>query len=136
VIAALSTWGLDNLTGSTPGGAHDDEVTFGQEWAIGDPGTLPTETYQWRVDGSEFTLSVRGNELVRRRGRVPRPAAELVTTTGTLTSLVRGETTLTAAAQAGEIILHGSLGAISRMFTAVGFPHQWLEPANDCEGAS
>jgi len=135
VIAALSTWGLDILTGDAPGGADDDEVTFGQEWTIGDPGTLPSETYQWRIDGSEFTLSVLGSELVRRRGRVRRPAAELVATKGALASLVRGETTLTAAAQKGEISLQGSRSAISRMFTAVGFPQHWLEPVTDGDGA-
>src|SRR5215472_10824422 len=45
VVAALNTWGLDILIGGAPGGADDDEVTFDQEWTIGDPGILPSETY-------------------------------------------------------------------------------------------
>lgn len=123
VVQALVRWGMASLTLTAPasGSAPDLEV-FDQRWAIPDPALVADETYEWTVDGVQFTLEVSGRSVTRTRGPARDAAVRLITTTATFDSVLAGDRTLREATAAGDVELTGSPAAIKRMFTAIGFP--------------
>src|SRR5215472_2153383 len=123
VIQALVRWGMAPLTLTAPssGPAGGAEV-FDQTWAIPDPEVVRDETYEWTVDGVRFELAVSGRSVTRTPGPARSPAVTLTASSAALDLVLAGERTLAAAAAAGDVALTGSLEAIGRMFTAIGFP--------------
>jgi DNA-binding HxlR family transcriptional regulator len=123
VVEALVRWGMPSLTLTAPSSAMAPErELFDQAWAIPDPARVADETYEWTVDGVRFELAVRGRSLTRTRGPARNPVVSLTTTSAVLDAILAGERTLAEAASAGEVELNGPSDAISRMFTAIGFP--------------
>src|SRR6516165_2792337 len=87
------------------------------------PGTETLhESYQWRIDGIDLELAVRGDKIIRTPGRAARPAVTLTASNTTLASLVTGGQSVAEAIEHGHMTLKGSKTAIRRMFDVIGFP--------------
>jgi DNA-binding HxlR family transcriptional regulator len=139
VIEALVRFGLSSLLMTAGAETSPDREVFDQSWAIPDPTLVADETYQWTVDGVDFSLEVRTAELqiVRTKGRAVHPAATLMTSAAVLDAVVSGRSSWDSVAGTDQLILRGSAPAIDRMFTAVGFaPRPDLVPRAKSKPAS
>jgi DNA-binding HxlR family transcriptional regulator len=88
IIGGLATWGLELLKGAATGSQQDGQVAFDRTWTIDAATAQLQETYQWNVDGVDFELAVRGDELVRTPGRARAPAVALKASTPALADIV------------------------------------------------
>jgi DNA-binding HxlR family transcriptional regulator len=122
VIGGLATWGLDLLTGTTPGSDENQQRVFDRAWTL-DAATVELhESYQWSIDGADFELAVHGDKIIRTPGRAAHPAVTLTASNPALASLVTGRQSVAEAIEHGHITLKGSKTAIRRMFHVIGFP--------------
>src|SRR6516225_4948046 len=122
VIGGLATWGLELLTGTAPGSDEKEERVFDRAWTLDAATAELHESYQWRIDGADFELAVRGDKIIRTPGRAARPAVTLTASSSALASLVTARQSVAEAIERDHIRLKGSKTAIRRMFDAIGFP--------------
>jgi DNA-binding HxlR family transcriptional regulator len=122
IIGGLATWGLEILIGTAPGSGEQAQQVFDRAWTVDDATAELRESYQWRVDGIDFELAVRGDKLVRMSGRSSRPAVTLIATNSALGDVVTGRRSVAEAIEGGQFELKGSKAAIRRMFDVIGFP--------------
>src|SRR6516165_4295481 len=62
VIGGLATWGLEILTGTAPGDDQAQQV-FDRTWTLDAATAELHESYQWRIDGASFELTIRGDKI-------------------------------------------------------------------------
>jgi DNA-binding HxlR family transcriptional regulator/putative sterol carrier protein len=127
VIGGLATWGLELLTGTAPGGDQNEQRAFDRTWTSGAASEALHESYQWSIDGVDFELAVRSDNIIRTPGRAAHPAVTLTASNPALASLVTGRQSVAEAIAHGHIKLKGSKTAIRRMFDVIGFPLVRLE---------
>jgi DNA-binding HxlR family transcriptional regulator/putative sterol carrier protein len=122
IIGGLAAWGLEILIGTAPGSGEQAQQVFDRAWTVDDATAELHESYQWRIDGVEFELTVQRDKLTRTRGRCARPAVTLMATNAALADVVTGRRSVTEAIESGQLELKGPKAARRRMFEVIGFP--------------
>ncbi|HEV2755345.1 MAG TPA: winged helix-turn-helix transcriptional regulator [Actinomycetota bacterium] len=116
-LAPLIAWGARRI------GERRPEETFRPRWsAVGmaaladrDAAAGVSETYQYVVGDSAFYFVVDDGSVELRDGRAEDPAVVVTTDEGTWTALVTGETSASAAAAAGKLVIAGERAAAKRL---------------------